>query len=90
MVAITVCGGNERTIVRDRKAAEIDWGVGGRGVNGGVVVDDAVGAAVRRSRVILEIIERVHRCSSSLSLAAATTHKYYNITAKYLFPTTAL
>ena len=74
MVAIVVRGRHDRTIVGDGKAAEIDWVIGGRGVDGRVVVDDAVGAAVRRSRIILEIIERVHRCSSSLS---GSDSKYY-------------
>jgi len=75
MVAVAVCGGHERAIVNDRKAGEIDRVVGSRGVDGGVVVDDTVGAAVRRSGIILEIIEGVHRCRSSVSLAVAmTTH----------------
>lgn len=47
MVAVAVCRRNERTIVSDRKAGEIDRGIGGCGVNGGVIVDNAVSAAVR-------------------------------------------
>lgn len=72
MVAV---GRHDRTIVGDGQAAEIDWGVGRRGVDGRIVVDDAVCAAVGRSRVVLEIIKRIHRCRSSLSLAkGATVH----------------
>ena len=73
MVTIAVCGRHERTIVSDGKAAEINWSVGGRGVDGGVVVDDAVGAAIRGGGIVLEVVEGVHRCRSSLSLAAGVT-----------------
>lgn len=73
VVAAAVCGGHKRAIVSNRKAGEIDRVVGSRGVDGGVVVDDAVGAAVRRGGIVLEIIEGVHRCRSSLSLAVAVT-----------------
>lgn len=78
MVAVAVRG-NERTIVSDRKAAEINWSVGGCSVNRGVVVDDAVSAAVRGGRIVLEIVERVHRCRSSLSVATSAARPYITV-----------
>lgn len=71
--SLAVYGGSLRPVINNRHVAEIDRGesIGGCGIDRGIVVDYTDPPAIRRGRVVLEIIKRVHRRCRTLSTVSA-------------------